>query len=481
MMVVIAGLCMVCQGLGLSSIVHGKTGVVDELKQRILYWAVVCSTLYSVAVYFMSRWFTKDMYWKWRHSDMWGLSPTFKSISVVKRVKGLGGVLLGLSLTGLFVISLGLNTWLASLAKIHPVVAYGQYNVTIIRSTDVNPKGYSLLTGDVQQISMGSVGVRELTPDEDGRYIWTPIFVYGAATTLDVDNIEVYRLTPRCETLEQGDVPIVALRNNVSDPSSTIGQWNVTVGGNTLEVHSRDKANTWKTWTTINSTRQLSEDYYQNSTLYFLQIRWNKAFGEPLATLDNNVSDPAYVYAAKCSFMVETGFASGYLDSYKPIRFEMRNFTLGKATDPDAAFAWRGIANTIVASLDSADTLNNGISGYHAPLWRWMMGYDDIAPSVDTWMDKKLASLIGYVLTERFSYVGTSDIMAWRTLEVSMIDVNEEMLWIGIILQIAFLSAVVSIYWIYRRNGLEWRSDNLNYIVPDAGKENDDEENLALM
>lgn len=479
--VLFLGLCVVSQAMGLSAIVNGRMGSSDDLKQRILYWSIVCSVLYAVMVYLLSRWFTKDMYWKWRYGDMWGLSPTFKSMGVLKYVKGFSGVFLGLSLTGLFVISVGLSTWLSSLAKIAPTIIDGElgdYNVTIIGVSAINPKGYDLLTQDATQIAMGAVGIRELTKDGKGGYIWTPMLNNSEAMTLDVDGIEVYRLAPRCRRLGINEVGVLGIKNDLN--SSIVGMWNITVGGNVLEVLSKNKGHNWKTWTIINSTRQGAKDYYQSSTLYSLHIKGDEGLGESVTVLDNGVSGPGYVYATECKLLVETGVASGYLNSHKPIRFEMRNFMARDAINSKEAFAWRGVANVILATLDTLD-FNNGTPLYHPPLWRWMMGYTEEAPSVESWMDNKLASFLGYTLTERFSYSDTSNITARQMMDTSIILVNGRMLWIGTGFQALFVVIVVAIYCIHRRDGTEWRSDDLTHIVSDPGKKDEDEEDIALM
>ncbi|KAG0219872.1 hypothetical protein BGW41_008140, partial [Actinomortierella wolfii] len=200
-------LVITSQLAGLSSkVIDGYMGGRDELKQRIVYWATGCSIIHGVMLYFLARWFTKDLAWHWDFKDLhhlWGLSPSVSSVMVAFRVRAPSIIVIAFILTFIAIFAMFINLWLTSATFITSHNFQSPFNNITLKDIpwmkeDNFSFGYqdaSVFDSFVQQGSIGNLGILQLTPYQ-GRYFWAPIFQADKPTDIFIENVRGFSINP---------------------------------------------------------------------------------------------------------------------------------------------------------------------------------------------------------------------------------------------------------------------------------------------
>ncbi|KAG0343321.1 hypothetical protein BG004_005406 [Podila humilis] len=460
LMAAIALVTLALQGIGTLSLINGTMGDRDALKQRIAYWATVCSTAFSVTIYFLSRWFTKDIYWQWASSGSkaWAATPSLLSVRLAADLGGVTGVAMGLSMTIIALVSLVLNIWLTSMSEVapysflsdpapHTLSGIGGYNVNDTALEGLYWTNGAAVDGLVVQMPMGHLGQSQLAYYQD-RYFWVPIFPSDQPATLLLHNLTTFSLTMACTRPAEAEVKIFRTPDdfiNITAPCA-----NFTLQGQRPLYNSwflcRDKVNTRSTWTPF-GTHMIS---------YIIQANDRFSLGTPFWS-----QDKLTFYATKCVTNIDSWSVDTYISSYNVTRGRILSAVENNSLGISFLIS-RMLDGLGYFSLSSED--NGSGNSFRSPLWQYLVGWTHTTNTTDynTWVASRLIAILTSTIDS--SLISSNFTVTARLLEdSSIIHVNKVAVMAGIGLQ-AFVVGIIILLYICFRND-EYRADDLDLLL----------------
>ncbi|KAF9976991.1 hypothetical protein BGZ73_007297 [Actinomortierella ambigua] len=457
-------------------VIDGYTGSRDDLKQRIIYWATACSIVHSAMLYFLARWFTKDLVWHWDAKDLhhlWGLSPSVASILVVFRVRAPAIILIAIILTLIAIFAMVINLWLTSATAILP--HHYQVPTTNITLMDIpwmdedninfGFQDGSIFDSFVQQGSIGYLGKWQLTPYQ-GKYFWAPILVVDQPTNVYVENVHGFSVDPVCRQMTNTEIRQPPSINIVYDESRTLplGPFNATITG------PRGYSQFWGFY--ADGEQAFDRDDQEYVTVYNLMTSSRPEFGPPtFVTVRGNYT--RYAYAVTCNVTAEAWNITGYISSYTTQR--LYNIQSVKRLDVSMpTYLWwtmRGMDRWTKTTMALKN--DNEGRGLLTMMWMWMHGQryvdQDIEPPlinvpIANWTAQKMTEIMAATLNTNTAAIQPHAVHGALLLETSIIEVNAAKLIGGLLFQLAYVSLAVGLYITKRTNKL-YRSDDITHLL----------------
>lgn len=463
-MVAITLVALILEAIGTLGLVNGRIGDRDPLKQRIGYWATACSIAFSVTIYFLGRWFTKDIYWQWRSgSKTWAATPSLFSVRLVADFGGLSGVAMGFSMTVVALVSFILNIWLTSMSHVSPYTFLSNpvpQNMSGISGYNTNGSMFFTSTGGaafrdiVVQMTMGYIGKSQLSFYE-GRYFWVPVFLPDQPATLFLRNLTTFSLNITCTQQKSTDLVVVKAQSgyNITNPCA-----NFHIGG------GRPMSNSWWMCQQNLVSDPAMPRFTPNPTTYIVQANSLYSLGPPSWSDDSNPEFPLSLYATKCITVIESWTVDAYISSYNTTRGQIQNAVQGNSSetlhvDIFMAYLFDGLSFFSMTTDD-----NDRGQGTRSPLWKYLVGWTqtsnitDISPWVANRLRTVITSIIdSSLITSNFTVTGQ------LLQESSIIRVNKAAVMAGILMQAMLVTVIMGLYLCYRTD--EYHADDLDLLL----------------
>ncbi|KAF9161974.1 hypothetical protein DFQ26_003987 [Actinomortierella ambigua] len=456
---VIVLMVVTLQLVGLSDkVIDGYMGNRDDLKQRIIYWATACSIVHGAMLYFLARWFTKDLVWHWDSKDLrhlWGLAPSLSSILVVFRIRAPSIILIAIILTLIAIFAMVINLWLTSATSILPYnYQEPSANITLLdipwKEEDNINFGYqdgSIFDSFVQQGSIGNLGKWQLTPFQ-GKHFWAPILQSSQPMDVYVEKVRGFSVTPLCRQMTNIELgtPLSSPIGFDDNRTVSLGPFNATI------PKGRAHAQYWGFY--ADGNQAFDRDDQEYVTVYSLMTTSRLDFGPP--TFQMIYSDsPNYAYAVTCNVTAEAWNITGYINSYTPQRLYNIQSVV-RLNDSGATYLWwtlRGMDRWTKTTM--AQKSDNEGRGLLSMMWMWMHGrkYADqdievplLNIPIANWTTQKLTEIVAATLNTNTATVQPHVAQGALLVETSIIQVSLAKLIGGLAFQMAYVSLAVGLW-----------------------------------
>ncbi|KAF9426606.1 hypothetical protein BGZ94_006273 [Podila epigama] len=468
LMAAITLMALILQAIGTFGLVNEKIGDRDSLKQWISYWATACSIAFSVTMYFLGRWFTKDIYWQWRSvSETWAATPSLFSMRLMVDLGGVTGVAMGFSMTIVALVSFMLSIWLTSMTEVAPYTFLSSptlQNLSGIEGYNMNDgsfRGLFSTGGDgfkslVVQMTMGNLEQSQLS-FYNGRYVYVPVFLPEQPSTLLLKNLTTFSLNITCTQLYPTDFSVV--RN--------LGQLMFTVPCGLFTIQpGRGMSNTWQMCQIWKGTL-----WDPSPTTYIVQANSLHYLGPPSWSQGENVN----LYAIKCVTAVELWTVDAYISSYNTTRGQIVNAVKSNSDVSLPSLLFSRIFDGL--HHYSQDTWENGSgAGYRSPLWRYLVGWIHASNTTDIgpWVANRLRTVITSIIDSelmRSNYTLTGQLLQ----ESSIIRVNKVAVLAGILVQALMVAVIIGLYLCYYTG--EYHADDLDLLLERHSNNNNNNNN----
>ncbi|KAK5809431.1 hypothetical protein F5H01DRAFT_369311 [Linnemannia elongata] len=454
LMAAITLMALILQAIGTFGLVNGKIGDRDPLKQWIGYWATACSIAFSVTMYFLGRWFTKDIYWQWRSvSETWAATPSLFSVRLTTDLGGVTGVAMGVSMTIVALVSFILNIWLTSMTEVTPYTflssptpqnlsGIGGYNMDDGSLSGLFITGGAGFNELVVQMTMGYLGQSQLS-FYNGRYFWVPVFLPEQPSTLLLQNLTTFSLNLTCTQLDSTDFKVVEASRGL----------NITVPCTEFTIEpGRAMLNSWRM---CRSSKAGSYD--PSPTTYIVQANSRHYLGPP------SWSQYARLYAIKCVTVIESWTVDAYISSYNTTRGQIVNAVQSNSRGnlPYSLISqiFDGLSHFSMTTSD-----NGSANGIRSPLWWYLVGWIQTSNTTDIgpWVANRLRTVLTSIIDSRFmssNFTLTGQLLQ----ESSIIRVNKVAVLAGILVQALLVVVIIGLYLCHCTG--EYHADDLDLLL----------------
>ncbi|KAG0211432.1 hypothetical protein BGX28_007924 [Mortierella sp. GBA30] len=465
------------QLVGLSPLMDKVLGDRDVLKQRIVYWTTACSIANSMMLFLLGRWFTMDLVWNFHHKHfrhLWGLKPSLGAITIGIHVRKKSTACVGIIIALMSVASLGLSLWMTSAMEIGIYSYYpplSQVNLMDLpfvgdEMVKFGQGGAHIFDVFVEQGAIGYLGKTQLTP-YNNRYFWSPILVSEVPMTAQVQNVSAFSIKPSCTLLTASDLKVPYKDTNLdrlADRNFTLGSFQEKIGPVWARTHF------WDVHMDKETTDGGSTDQFYNILSTSSKSAGPASFEIILNSANGAV---AYVYAVSCQVQFEAWKISGFINSFRPQRLNITTAEQVEGNDKSMIFyILRGLDMWTNSTI--ATTVDNIGRDLQSNLWMWMRGRnytqkdgDELVTSnvsFPVWTEQKIVELVAASLTTSTAAIFNRVVTGAAEIQTSILNVQTFRIWIGLVVQLAFVVVTVGIYlWCRVANIL--RSDDVTLLL----------------
>ncbi|KAF9108253.1 hypothetical protein BGX27_008417 [Mortierella sp. AM989] len=467
---------------GLSDIINGWTGESNALKQRVAYWATACTVLNGVPVYFLAKWFTKDLVWHWQTNhwkELWALEPSVTSFSIgLFHVRMPLMIIFTFALTLISITSITTNIWLTSSTYIVAHNVYGSPQMFTFMDLPTPDEDFRFADSGgvafqtmVTQSGTGAIKLIKLTP-YNNKYFWSPFLSPDIIPqTIKVENMKAFSVEPKCTLLSAAELGVT-----YNQTISWRMDFNFTIEDHAFSIPgARGKRYYWGLEAQIYNT-EFNSTSPRGMTVYNVITSRYRDFGKPSFIFSNLMT--SYVYATKCDVRVEWWNATGTINSFKPQRLDI--------TDAVKTSEWDGVMPIVRSvydyGLSKYTKSHSGIqdsTSYNmkSPLWMWMMGLsyarykkgsvdevlsdDTTHPNTTyaTWVELKLSEIIGATLTTSTTAVMPRQFLGTEVMDTWILIVDLGRIIGGLAIQATLFWIPIVIYIMKHKAGVFYGDD----------------------